>query len=106
MADPTYVVVGYPSISLDPAIISQQTDVQRQYRFPMPVAQRALRPAYKTAVAGYSFAFGRPDSPLSLSPDIITPQDFYYKYTFFYPSNGTIPGSPIPRSGQVAPRPV
>lgn len=33
-------------------------------------------------------------------------QSLKYGFRFFFPSGGKVPGSPIPTSGQVAPRPV
>lgn len=39
-------------------------------------------------------------------PIILGQSQIAYNWRFFYPSNGKIPGSPIPNSGQLLPRPL
>ena len=102
MADPTYRVV----IMAAPVVHVLQSAVNVTYRFALPSAQKHLK-LLKVPLAGsYHGKFGLASAQRVMNPVRLKSQDFRYAFRFFYPSNGTVPGSPIPRSGQVSPRPV
>ena len=102
----TYVVVGYPSTNLSPVTIPSSS-LGYTFNLGMPATQQVLKDFSVSAQSlGYTFGYGLPLTPKSLSPVKITAQDFRYVFRFFYPSNGKIPGSPIPQYGQIAPRPI
>ena len=73
-----------------------------------------IDPAKKKLVANhipfasmsYSYHYGMPTGQRAVSPGHVPIQQLRYGFRFFFPSNGALPGSPIPRAGQVSPRPV
>jgi hypothetical protein len=54
-----------------------------------------------------AFQFGNPVAKVhGGKPLVLDKSTIEYKFVFYYASNSKVPGSPIPRAGQVSPRPL
>lgn len=101
----TYQLTTFRGNNLSPLSFTHQVADGKVVQFGYPTSKTLI--LRKVAVVGTQFTpqFGYPTQktlkPLSLNKNFIS-----YHFQFYYPSNGKIPGSPIPPAGQLLPRPL
>jgi hypothetical protein len=91
MSDPTFQMVilqTYAGMGFAKTAALEQTAQPRTFDFGLPADKREVKPV----------SFDKTASVIEAAQPRL--------FTFFYPSNGKTPGSPIPRVGQVSPRPL
>lgn len=113
MANPTFQLGGYPQTAAPVAtkdVVYGTTNLVQFQVSPYPhkvTIVDSVPVVYQTDISNQVNM-----SPYAhvVSPIALNPQDVDYvalsKFAFYYPSNGKIPGSPIPRAGQLLPRPI
>jgi hypothetical protein len=107
MADPTvvYQLLKFRSRDLTTLTLVHQGVDGRTVQLGYPTAKTVIMRQFHLTSDSYHVRIGYPPAR-RLSPKILNKDFIFYNFKFFYPSNGKVPGSPIPRAGQVSPRPL
>lgn len=71
-----------------------------------PAKVKLTAKAFQLQNSTYRLVQGMPAAQRRVKTTVVGIQSLRYGFRFFFPSGGKVPGSPIPTSGQVAPRPV
>lgn len=108
MADPTFTLTTFSTAGLTPNAFTSGMSGGRSVQWGYTSVQQLTVGTVDfqaTYAANLRFAAGY--TPVQrLEVIVLDKNNILYNFAFFYPSNGKVPGSPIPRSGQLAPRPV
>lgn len=107
MSTPTYQVVGFGGKTyVSPLQFPQSTAFLGTLKL---ATTRVINPivSAKGAIFFGTPQWGNPTAKkYAGAPMTLNKSNISYNWRFFYPSNGKIPGSPIPNYGQLLPRPL
>jgi hypothetical protein len=106
MSTPTYQVVGFGGKT---NVSPLQIPLSTTFIGTLNIKKATLSPVSSAKGSAFfgTVQWGNPAAKANGAvPIVLDKNDFAYNWRFFYPSNGKIPGSPIPNYGQLLPRPL